>query len=174
MFNVQAQPFILTLQLDEHLVQTLNELRARHFPPKRNFIPAHVTLFHALPSERETVLRAHLDEVCLAIPPFEVTLPRLKSWGKGVFIEVQSPELLILRQQLASMWEAWLTPQDRQGYRPHVTVQNKVPKDEAQALYATLAPRWQQLEGQAKGLNLWRYASGPWTFAGSFGFDEGK
>ncbi len=169
---MQAQPFILTLRLDEHLAETLNALRSRHFPPERNFIPAHVTLFHALPSEREAALRADLDDVCPTTPTFDLALPRLRSWGKGVFIEVQSPELLTLRQHLASRWESWLTPQDRQGYRPHVTVQNKVPKAEAQALYTSLAPSWRQLDGQAKGLNLWRYAGGPWIFADSFGFDK--
>lgn len=168
---MQVQPFILTLRLDEHLAETLNELRARHFPPERNFIPAHVTLFHALPSEREAMLRADLDEVCSTTPTFKVTLPHLRSWGKGVFIEVQSPELLTLRQHLVSKCEAWLTPQDRQGYRPHITVQNKVPKAEAQALYASLAPHWRQLDGQAKGLDLWRYAGGPWVFTDSFGFN---
>ncbi len=171
---MQAQPFILTLRLDEHLAQTLSELRSRHFPPERNFIPAHVTLFHALPSEHEAALRADLSERCSATPAFDVALPRLQSWGKGVFLEVEGPELLTLRRQLAAKWEAWLTPQDRQGYRPHVTVQNKVPKDEAQALYASLAPHWRQLEGQAQGLDLWRYAGGPWTFADSFNFVKGQ
>lgn len=148
---MQAQPFILTLRLDEHVAETLNALRSRHFPPERNFIPAHITLFHALPSEHEAILRAHLDEVCSATPTFDVALPRLRSWGKGVFVEVQSSELLTLRQHLASRWEARLTPQDRQGYRPHVTVQNKASKDEALALYASLAPHWQQLDGRAGG-----------------------
>ena len=166
-----SQPFILTLRLDTQLSTVLNSLRSQHFPPERNFIPAHVTLFHALPSEHEAALRTDLGRVCSATPPFGVALPKLRNWGKGVFLVVESPELLALRQRLASSWEAWLTPQDRQGYRRHVTVQNKVPKEEALTLYDTLAPGWQPLDGQATGLNLWRYAGGPWIYADSFGFE---
>lgn len=40
-----VQPLILTLALDDYLARTLNALRQRHFPKKRNFLDAHVTLF---------------------------------------------------------------------------------------------------------------------------------
>lgn len=76
-----------------------------------------------------------------------------------------------VREQLADRWGSWLTRQDQQGYRPHVTIQNKVAKDEARSLYEALSPEWQPLTGSALGLELWRYAGGPWAFAGSFGFN---
>lgn len=133
---------------------------------------AHVTLFHALPSEQAFTLRRDLVELCAETPPFEVVLPELKHWGKGVFAPLESPDLLRLRERLAERWRSLLTPQDRQSFRPHVTVQNKVPKDEARGLYDALSPDWQTLTGNALGLSLWRYAGGPWTFAESFDFSR--
>ena len=164
------QPFILTLTLDDALAQTLNQLRKAHFPKERNFLAAHVTLFYALPSEREADLRRDLGEICTETPTFEVRLPELEHWGKGVFAVLEAPPLPTLRAALAGRWHSYLTPQDRQGYRPHVTIQNKVSKAEALGLYNTLSPTWHPLTGTALGLTLWRYAGGPWEFADAFKF----
>ena len=170
--NLSGQPFILTLTLDDALAQTLNRLREAHFPKGRNFLAAHVTLFHALPSDQESRLRRDLNESCTQTPKFSITLPELKSWGKGVFVRLEAPPLLALRKDLVQRWQELLTPQDRQGYRPHVTIQNKVPKDEAKALFETLSSTWQPLTGTALGLNLWRYAGGPWELTDTFTFTE--
>jgi hypothetical protein len=68
-----------------------------------------------------------------------------------------------LRAELARRWAQWLTPQDRQGFRPHVTVQNKVPVEEARALKASLEAGFSPLEARGEGLLLWRYLGGPWA-----------
>ena len=44
-------PLILTLRFDGEAFARLDDLRRAHFPPERNQIPAHLTLFHALPGE---------------------------------------------------------------------------------------------------------------------------
>lgn len=168
--NLKDQPFILTLILEPSLAQPLNALRKAHFPAERNFLDAHVTLFHALPNDQETMLRRDLATVCAQTPAFAVVFPELKSWGKGVFAPLEAPDLLRVRENLVERWQDLLTPQDRQGYKPHVTIQNKVAKEEAQALYEALAPTWHPLTGRSLGLTLWRYAGGPWKFAESFGF----
>ncbi len=85
-----VQPLILTLALDNPLSRTLNALRQRHFPKERNFLEAHVTLFHALPGDREAAMRHDLSAVCSETPTFGVALPRLRHWGKVVFVELKS------------------------------------------------------------------------------------
>ncbi len=95
------QPFILTLNLEDALAKTLDAPRKEHFPKERNYLSAHVTLFHALPSEQEPALRRDLADLCAETPPFEVVLPELKHWGKGVFAPLESPDLLRLRERLA-------------------------------------------------------------------------
>ena len=60
------QPFILTLQLDAESFARFNALRQQYFPPSRNYLEAHLTLFHALPAQNETQIRADLDAVAIA------------------------------------------------------------------------------------------------------------
>lgn len=59
------QPLVLTLKLDQTTFDLFNELRQQHFPPERNFLPAHVTLFHALPGEHELNIRQTLQTLRL-------------------------------------------------------------------------------------------------------------
>lgn len=163
-------PLIVTLKLDAATFAVFDELRQRHFPPERNFLPAHITLFHALPGAQATNIQATLAARCAATPALRVEFPRLRSLGRGVAVNVECPALLVLRGQLAKIWQTWLGAQDQQPYRPHITIQNKVTADEARRLYEELAARWQPLTGAGEGLLLWRYLGGPWAAAGEFTF----
>jgi hypothetical protein len=90
-----------------------------------------------------------------------------------VALALEAPEAARLRADLARGWEAWLTAQDRQGWRPHVTVQNKVAPEVARATLAALAAGFAPWEARAEGLLLWRYRGGPWEAAGEFPFTGG-
>lgn len=57
-------PLVLTLILDAHTQHALNALRTKYFPPSRNHLGAHVTLFHAIPPHRLEQLQGHLNELC--------------------------------------------------------------------------------------------------------------
>jgi hypothetical protein len=87
-----------------------------------------------------------------------------------VAISVESPALVQLRGMLASAWHGMLGVQDRQGFRPHVTVQNKVDPTTARALQAELKESFTPWQGVGDGLSLWRYRGGPWEPAGEFVF----
>jgi 2'-5' RNA ligase len=89
-----------------------------------------------------------------------------------VAVTVDAAELTRLRGRLATIWQEWLSAQDRQGYRPHVTIQNKVSSDQARRLYDQLAAQWEPFTGRGEGLLLWRYMGGPWEPAGEFLFGE--
>ena len=90
-----------------------------------------------------------------------MTLAGARPLGRGTALGVEAPGAAALRARLAAAFAPWLTPQDRQGWRPHLTVQNWVAPAEARALQATLAAR-PPLAGIATGLDLWRYRGGPW------------
>lgn len=158
-------PLILTLKLDERTFDFFNQLRQQHFPPEKNFLPAHITLFHALPGDRHLQIQQFLQQVCSHTPALSLTFPKLRFLGKGVAVEVSCPELIQLHQQLAEHWKNWLTRQDQQGYRPHITIQNKVTVDEARQVYSQLANDWQPVQGRGEGLLLWYYKGGPWELA---------
>ena len=57
-------PYIVTAELPGNVFALADGLRRAHFPPERNKLAAHVTLFHALaPSLREElpqIGRAHV------------------------------------------------------------------------------------------------------------------
>lgn len=163
-------PLVLTLKLDEVSFNYLDRLRQQHFPPQRNFLKAHLTLFHALPGDQEANIRQTLQEFCSATSLLYLLFPQLRYLGKGVAVEVQCPQLKQLRLRLQEAWEMWLSPQDRQGYRPHVTIQNKVMPDEAQQLYDQLVSEWKPFNGYGEGLMLWQYQGGPWHLVSEFPF----
>ncbi len=147
-----------------------DRLREEHFPPDRNYLRAHLTLFHKLPAEREVEIRAGLREVCSNHGPFTLTATEVRFLGRGVAYELSSPELLSLRKELAVWWGSWLGAQDRQGFRPHVTVQNKVSPEEARTLNEQLRASFSPFEVGGEGLSLWRYLGGPWEPTGRYSF----
>ena len=160
-----ADPLILTAAFDAVSAHVFQDLRDRYFPPRLNIVPAHLSLFHHLPGEQQAdildVLRA---EGGAALP---YTAGSLRSLGRGVAVEILCPGLVAVRKVLATRWAAWLTPQDRQGFRAHVTVQNKVSPAEARATMERLSGNFVGLAGAVVGLDLWHYRGGPWERAGT-------
>ncbi len=165
-----AGPLIVTLLLDEEAQRRFDGLRAEHFPPERNHLSAHVTLFHALPGEHVDAVRSELARAALR-SQFEVAVTGLRLLGRGVAFVLDSPELTALRDRLAVAWQPWLTAQDRQRHAPHVTVQNKVEPAAARALHDRLLAGFVPYRVRARGLGLWRYLGGPWAPVAEFEFD---
>jgi hypothetical protein len=82
--------------------------------------------------------------------------------GRGVAIRIVSPELETIRAELADAFAPLLTPQDRAGWRPHVTVQNKVTPAEARATLGMLEGTFRPHAVRIAGLAAWYYRGGPW------------
>jgi 2'-5' RNA ligase len=161
-------PLILSLGMDDASFARLDGLRRAHFPPERNHLSAHLTLFHALPGARLAEIAANLGALAAGIAPLPLRFSGLRSLGRGVAITVESPPLLRLRGLLAASWHDMLGAQDRHGFRPHVTVQNKVEPAAARALLAGLEAGFTPWEGTGQALLLWHYRGGPWEPAGAF------
>ena len=157
-----ADPLIVTAHLDDRAFTVLDALRRKNFPSKLNRIPAHVSLFHKLPGEEIDAVRSILAATCGATRPFAMAPSELRSLGRGVAIAYRSPELEALRRQLAERWAGWLSAQDRQGFRAHVTVQNKVEPAVARALLEGMREGVEPPTCQVEGLDLWHYRGGPW------------
>lgn len=165
-----AEPLILTLGFHTGDQARFERLRRLHFPPERNLIPAHATLFHQLPGDGLAAVRAELVALCASQPPFDVAVTCLRFLGRGVAFELQSTELHALRRGLASQWQHWLTPQDQQGWRPHVTIQNKATPEAARALRDAMQAGFAPFTVRGDGLLLWRYLGGPWQAEGRYKF----
>ena len=82
--------------------------------------------------------------------------------GSGVAFRVVSPELDHSRDELSHDLRGLLGAQDAGGWRPHVTVQNKVQPKAARALLADLERDFRPRPLAISGLGLHRYLNGPW------------
>ena len=163
-------PLILTLELDPDAQAFFDDLRARHFPPERNHLAAHLTLFHHLPGADIARIEEDLRAVGGREAALSLAVTGLRPLGRGVAFVLESEPLTALRADLAARWRGWLTPQDRQPFRPHVTVQNKVDPAEARALLAALRAGFAPFAAESRALALWHYRGGPWEAAGRFPF----
>ncbi|GGG40880.1 2'-5' RNA ligase family protein [Hymenobacter glacieicola] len=173
MLSATPAPLILTLTLDAAAQAYFNELRQQHFPPARNYLQAHVTLFHHLPGPEAPAVADHLAQVAAHTPVLPLRVSGLRFLGRGVAYELQNDSLQQLHKQLQATWAAWLTPQDQQRLKPHVTVQNKVEPAVARALHQELAAQFVPFEATGTGLTLWAYQNGPWQQLAQFAFTGG-
>ncbi|MFD2787624.1 2'-5' RNA ligase family protein [Hymenobacter rubripertinctus] len=163
-------PLIVTLLLDEATQHRFNALRQAHFPAARNYLQAHVTLFHHLPGSGYAAVAAELRNLAATTAPLPVQVTGLRFLGQGVAYSLENAALQQLHRHLQTTWANWLTPQDRQPLRPHVTVQNKVLPAVARELHAQLALTFQPGLATGVGLGLWAYRGGPWEALDQFAF----
>ena len=155
-------PIIVTLAMDEGARARFQSLRDVHFPPALNRVPAHLTLFHHLPGSRVAEVDETVARLCAAREAFDVEVTEVRSIGRGVAYRCASEPLAELRAAIADAFEPDLTRQDAQGWRPHVTVQNKVTPAEAKRTFETLSEGFEPWSFRALGLHVWDYMGGPW------------
>jgi hypothetical protein len=159
--------YILTAELDPDSFVWLDALRRAHFPPERNLLPAHLTLFHRLSSAQAGRL---VGSARPSIPlPVQFDAPLLL--GFGVAIRLRAPELEQLRSAMRAAMGGEFSRQDSQAWRPHVTIQNKVSAEAARHLYRTLQSGFAPRTGAVIGLLVWEYLGGPWKLIEQLRFE---
>ncbi|MDN3548169.1 2'-5' RNA ligase family protein [Mucilaginibacter aquaedulcis] len=164
----EQMTLILTSRLDTVSQAFFNALRLTHFPPERNFLKAHLTLFHQLPDTLAT--RQYLSAFKFGI--FDMSVSGLRYLGAGVAYRIESVELQTLHLEMSRHFQDVLIPQDRQRFQPHITIQNKVTPEASRILLEELTGTFESFTVQATGLDLWEYHGGPWRH--SFGYDFAK
>ncbi len=166
----ERPPFVLTLEMDGESFARFNELRQAHYPPERNLVPAHVTLFYRLPGGNGREIKALLTQTASSQKRFAISVGDVKELERGVAVFLHSPQLSALRGELAAEWWPWLTDQDRLGFRPHVTVASSLGAGEARHTRESIAATFRAPSMRAVGLHLWRYRNGPWESERLFSF----
>jgi len=154
-------PLLVTAELPPDVLAWADALRKAHYPPERNRLRAHVTLFHALPPSIEDELREVLGDLARAAPPL-AQITGLMKLGTGTAIAVNSPDMYALHGQIAERLHGLLTRQDQDDLRLHITIQNKVPLAEARALQAELAPRIEPRAFRFPAFGLYAWEDGLW------------
>lgn len=155
-------PLILTARLPDDLHARFTALRTAHFPPERNYLEAHVTLFHALPGMCEEEVFMACKNMAADYAPVEGEVIGIMPLGGGTAIRLRSEGLLRLRDELAQRFHGLLTGQDQHRPRLHVTIQNKVTGREAKELQSELEGIDWHHSFAFVGLEAFRYRGGPW------------
>jgi 2'-5' RNA ligase len=164
------RPLILTATPEPRAQAHFQAMRDRHFPPERNVVPAHLTLFHHLPGSQIDDIAGRLKSLARLTPPLDAEVAGIRSLGGGTAYDIRCDALDDVRAELAHAWSSLLIPQDRQGFRPHVTFQNKVSGKAATALRDALVPDFTPWRFRIPALTLWRYLGGPWERLRDFAF----
>jgi hypothetical protein len=164
-----AGALILTAELAADDFAWLEGLRRKHYPPERNRVPAHLTLFHALPPSAEREVRTLLSAATAAKSP-KALIEGLMNLGGGVAFRVVSAGLDRIRDDLVERLHGLLSAQDSAGWRPHVTIQNKVTAKAARELMEELESRFIPRPLAIRGLTLHRYLDGPWEQIATYSF----
>lgn len=159
--SADPAPLIVSALIGAADFAWLDGLRRAHFPPERNLLPAHLTLFHHLPPSVGPELARRLGEAARGPAPAATAAAPI-SLGRGVAIRIETPALAAIRRDLADAFAGLLTPQDASGWRAHVTIQNKVAPEAARALLHELAAGFRPRPVAIAGLAVWRYRGGPW------------
>lgn len=159
-----SAPIIVTALMGKADFAWANGLRRAHFPVERNWLPAHITLFHHLPPSALEEVADRLKALCHGPAPV-ARLSEVILLGQGVAYRIDSPELMAMRDDLAEAFTGLLTPQDQVPPRLHVTIQNKVDPASARALAERLAAEFRPRPFAIAGLAAWHYHGGPWALA---------
>lgn len=157
-------PFIVTAALPPDIYAWAEHLRRTHFPPERNHLHAHVTLFHALAPSLFEELQTVLPGFARENAPPQAEVAGLMDLGRGTAIALESRGLLSIREAIADHFKGALTMQDRHTPRLHITIQNKVTASQAQAVQRELAPHILRRNFAFPALELHIYRGGPWEF----------
>lgn len=163
-------PIIVTAILGKEDFAWLDRLRCAHYPAERNAVAAHLTLFHHLPPSLGAELADRLKAIVRSQRAPRAEIGAVMKQARGVAYRIDSPDLAAIRADLAEMFSGLLTPQDQAGWRPHVTVQNKVSQQVARALHAELLEDFAPRPLNIAGLASHYYRGGPWEPIGEYRF----
>ncbi|HWC56465.1 MAG TPA: 2'-5' RNA ligase family protein, partial [Sphingomicrobium sp.] len=128
-----------------------------------------LTMFHALPPSAEGELRSTLSRLSLERPP-RASIEGLIDLGGGVAFRVVSTDLDRICRSLSNSFHGLLSAPDAGGWRPHITIQNKVAPKDARALKEKLERDCHPRPLAIGGLGLHRYLGGPWERLAVYAF----
>ena len=156
-----AGALIVTAEIAQRDFSWIEGLRRAHYPAERNQVPAHLTMFHSVAPSAEGELRSRLARIVRQPVP-SATVAGVMDLGGGVAFRVVSPDLDRIRDELADGLHGLLGAQDSGGWRPHITIQNKVAPKVARALKQSLESAFQPRPLAIAGLAIHHYLGGPW------------
>jgi hypothetical protein len=158
---INKHSLIITLKIDDTSQQFFNEKRKQYFPAYANFVDAHITLFHKLPSDKQ-ILYDTLDEISKT-NIFEMEVVGIKNIENFVAYDISSPILQNIHSAMQASFENMLNEKDRELLWPHITVHNKATVYKAFKTHEKLLLDFKPFNITAIGFTTWFYAKKAWV-----------
>ncbi len=161
-------PLVITLKMDEPAEKFFNAERKKHFPAYCNYVAAHITLFHKLPSNKmeiDTTIEKFAKRKSFELNIIDVVLQE-----NGVAYEIKSDDLLHLHKEMQKDLSKFLIRNDRKKLWPHITIQSKVTAYKASKTHAALRSTFKPIRANAIGFSCWYYVKGYWENKGTYLF----
>lgn len=157
--------------MDDAAYWHFEAVRQQYFPPEKNRMEAHITLFHCLPGEEKAAILRDMEQAAAGYAPFDIPVSDVMRLKRGAAYQLESERLQALYATLFAKWAGWLNPETRdRPFIPHITVQNKVEPEEAAKTYETLRQDFTPRTLTATGLDMWELINGKWQLDQSRGF----
>lgn len=165
-----SAPYIVTAELPPDVFVWADALRRAHYPPERNHLEAHVTLFHSFAPSLLPELKEVLARLAGEFRPQKACLSGIMRLGRGTALAIESRGMLMIREIIAEHFHGALTAQDSHPPRLHITIQNKVKREAARSLQQQMESQFSPREFAFSGLGLHIYRGGPWEALGRWSF----
>jgi hypothetical protein len=152
---------IITLKIDDISQTFFNEKRKQYYPAYANFLDAHITLFHKLPSD-ENIVYDTLEYLCNT-KRFDMQVVGIKNIENFVAYDIASPTLQNIHMQMQTAFVNMLNEKDKDILWPHVTVHNKATVYKAFKTSEKLLEDFKPFSVSAIGFTTWFYAKKQWV-----------
>lgn len=160
-----AAPVILTGMLGAAQKRYYDEMRRLYYPQHRQQVGAHITLFHHLPPSILPELSSLIRQMAAQMAAPRAHVERVMDLGTGTAFLIHSPELQALRAHIGEHFHGMISAQDQAVPRLHITIQNKVSRQQALELQRRLERDFQAQPLDIMGLEAHHYRDGPWEKA---------
>jgi 2'-5' RNA ligase superfamily len=161
MNNLNNKSLIITLKMDDVSQAYFNEKRKQYYPAYANFVDAHISLFHKLPSDKNIVYDT-LNQLCNT-NEFDMQIVGIKNIDNFVAYDIVSPALQNIHATMQATYANMLNEKDREILWPHITIHNKATVYKAFKIHEKLLADFKPFCITAIGLTTWFYAKKQWT-----------
>jgi hypothetical protein len=161
MKTTTKKSLIITLKIDDAAQTFFNEKRKQHYPAYANFVDAHITLFHKLPSDKNIVYET-LQKLS-NLNAFDMQVVGIINIANFVAYDILSPTLQDIHAEMQKDFANMLNEKDKKILWPHVTVQNKATVYKAFKTHEKLLDDFKPFSITVIGFTTWFYGKKEWT-----------
>ncbi len=154
-----ANTLIITLKITEEAQYFFDKKREYYYPRHCNYVPAHLTFFHAAPNNN-----LFIDNLKEAANHSEILMQTdsVLAFNNGMAYTTNNQYLQNLHAALQQKFINQLSGKDKKLWQPHITIQNKVTAFKAERSYKELKENFIKFNFKVEGFNGYVYAKQKW------------